>query len=973
MSVLIDEKSGLAWGSKSNSGIRDSCSPRMYHSEFPASHQYSSSAHADYPPAAATLLPAQTTNNYHHSQDNNHQKVNNSIQAQNIYNNYKNGLPNNGLTTNGHKANGFTSKSNGLIPPANGLTTPLMVETHHPAPDEPTVGGPLSCLWDSNLAQQIANFLPTPPESPPPPDSLILPHNGFTDATTSLLGLKNLLRVSTSNRDRYYLTRKCCYVFHCLNVKVNFNYATLPNKLIVGDHRVMSAIEQTISEEMEDAEVEEGEQMKLYAKLMAKHLARAQMLLQKMKSDISSRLVRLTGYVLFKVFSRLLMSVTVHSGQLETIDRAAVRDKPVIFIPLHRSHVDYLFVTWVLFNRQIPAPLVAAGDNLRIPFWGWLLRGLGGFFIKRRMESSKARKDHVYRALLQTYVTHALQSGYNLEFFIEGGRTRTGKPLLPKGGLLSVIVDAYNNGTLDDALIVPIAINYEKLMDGNFIREQMGQSKVPESFWGACSAIMKVLNTNYGHARIDFAQPFSLREFVSNYRHNSNMSKTVASPNTSSTTNITPPSSPTLELSITKDSNADEQPALQFASKGHNRSYSSPNNRRHLSVKRTLSNPLKDNETLSADQDNNLHEAKSNSSLFGTEVTDDYRTLVKTLANHIVYDAERCQAIMSTNAVSWLLSFVYRDGAKVSDMIMALDALRETLRSRDRDTGFSGSSIDVVKHAVSMLGNGLVQIEASNGESLSLNNIDEETFVRPVTLLPNVIELNYYASALAPIFATDAIVVLRALTLTPCQVSTRSQAIKVYYAGIHLHNKSPGRHQVVPKQTIELGPCCHEHKKLKRVDQMVFLSIMVDKSSNQWRADDSDEEEMRVSMCYKVVPTTANLEVISAWTRMLTPILDAYNTTAHSLRKLVNKQTPDKEFIRDVQTQISTMLEKGTLRYGESICADPIRNCVKLFEENGVLESYTHDSVRVLYLSHAYNSEEQLSAVIRQFTPFRTE
>lgn len=79
---------------------------------------------------------------------------------------------------------------------------------------------------------------------------------------------------------------------------------------------------------------------------------------------------RLTGYVLFKVFSNLFMSVTVHGDQQEAIERAAQRDTPIIYLPLHRSHVDYLFVTWVLFNKQIPAPIVAAGDNLRIPIFG---------------------------------------------------------------------------------------------------------------------------------------------------------------------------------------------------------------------------------------------------------------------------------------------------------------------------------------------------------------------------------------------------------------------------------------------------------------------------------------------------------------------------------------------------------------------------------------------------------------------------
>ncbi|KAK8391107.1 hypothetical protein O3P69_017038 [Scylla paramamosain] len=684
--------------------------------------------------------------------------------------------------------------------------------------------------------------------------------NDLTSKTTTSLGLRNLLRVSTNNSDRYFLTRKCCYVFHCLNLRTKFHYPDIPNKLIIKDECVAAALEQVVADEMEQKGLEASDK-KAYVTLLAKYTARANKLLHEMKAALSSTLIRLTGYVLFKVFSNLFSSVTVHGGQKEVIERAAQKDMPIIYLPLHRSHVDYLFVTWILFNQQIPAPIVAAGDNLRMPVFGWLLRGLGGFFIKRRLDAAKSRKDILYRSVLQTYMTHSLQAGYNLEFFIEGGRTRTGKPCMPKGGLLSVIVDAYSNGTLEDALIIPIAINYDRLLDGNFIREQMGQSKVPESFWGAVRAIIKG--------------------------------------------------------------------------------------------------------------------ARSSSSLFGTEVTEEYRLLVKSLAVHIVFDAERCQAIMSTNAVAWLLSFVYRSGTRLSTLTTALDALRDSLKARKRDTGFSGDSREVVRHAVQLLGPGLVRTEDFSGSNSSACD-KPDYFIEPVTLLPNIIEFNYYASALGPLFAADAIVVTTLLSMTDCDLWTYKDCSPDCLVDKKKLLQRAGRLASVLQHEYLLAPPCakQEDRLSQALDNLVDMGLLQaavfpQKGVRRW-SDDSDEDDISYCHHFKVTPTSSSLEVIGAWRNMLVPMLDAYYYTAHCLQKLIATQMPDKEFIQSSQSYIGSLLEKGILKYGESICIDPIRNAVKFFESEGVVESYTHDSIRLLYLSKEFESEDKLLPFINEIDSFRS-
>lgn len=98
-----------------------------------------------------------------------------------------------------------------------------------------------------------------------------------------------------------------------------------------------------------------------------------------------------------------------------------------------------------------------------------------------------------------------------MEFFMEGGRTRTGKPCMPKNGILSVIIDTYMDGTIEDAFLVPVAINYERLVDGNFAKEQLGQPKKMETFTAAIKAVWSTLKGHYGIIKVDFCQPFSLR------------------------------------------------------------------------------------------------------------------------------------------------------------------------------------------------------------------------------------------------------------------------------------------------------------------------------------------------------------------------------------------------------------------------------------------------------------------------------
>lgn len=183
-----------------------------------------------------------------------------------------------------------------------------------------------------------------------------------------------------------------------------------------------------------DEEFQKFDEDDFYEEMLQAQQKRAKGILMEMRSKISDMLLRLTSWLMYKMLPCFLSGVVAHPAQIEMLKKAAGRapDVPLIFLPLHRSHLDYIMVSFILMNNDIRAPIVAAGDNLRIPVFGWLLRGLGAFFIKRKIDPIAGKKDNVYRAALHTYMQHAIMAGHNVEFFIEGGRTRTGKPCMPK-------------------------------------------------------------------------------------------------------------------------------------------------------------------------------------------------------------------------------------------------------------------------------------------------------------------------------------------------------------------------------------------------------------------------------------------------------------------------------------------------------------------------------------------------------------
>jgi glycerol-3-phosphate O-acyltransferase len=185
------------------------------------------------------------------------------------------------------------------------------------------------------------------------------------------------------------------------------------------------------------------------------------------------------------------------------------RKGPLIFIPSHKSHLDYLILNYVLHNSHMHIPRVAAGKNLA--FWpvGYIFRKAGAFFIRRSF-----RQPRLYVEVFNRYIKALLQEGHPLEVFIEGGRSRNGKLVLPKTGFLSILLQAHAEGFCKDLVFVPTSMVYDRIMEEQSYRKEIeGGEKEQEKLKHIIGA-RRLLKRKYGKVYIRFSPPVSLNEYL---------------------------------------------------------------------------------------------------------------------------------------------------------------------------------------------------------------------------------------------------------------------------------------------------------------------------------------------------------------------------------------------------------------------------------------------------------------------------
>nr|XP_057927233.1 dihydroxyacetone phosphate acyltransferase isoform X2 [Doryrhamphus excisus] len=220
--------------------------------------------------------------------------------------------------------------------------------------------------------------------------------------------------------------------------------------------------------------------------------------------------IRFFAFALSKVFKSLFRSICVNEEGIQRLQQA-IQEHPVVLLPSHRSYMDFLLMSYILYTYDLALPVIAAGmDFMGMKFVGEMLRMSGAFFIRRSFGGDK-----LYWAVFSEYVKTIVKSGHApVEFFLEGTRSRTAKSLTPKFGLLNIVMEPFLKGEVFDVCLVPVSISYERILEeALYARELLGVPKPKESTSGLFKA-RKILREDYGSIHVYFGQPLSVRRLA---------------------------------------------------------------------------------------------------------------------------------------------------------------------------------------------------------------------------------------------------------------------------------------------------------------------------------------------------------------------------------------------------------------------------------------------------------------------------
>jgi glycerol-3-phosphate O-acyltransferase len=234
--------------------------------------------------------------------------------------------------------------------------------------------------------------------------------------------------------------------------------------------------------------------------------ALASEMLKELQARPNSDVHKAMGVALRWGFNRIYRGIEFDQADVDRL-RQASREGALVLLPSHKSHIDYLVLSYFFYERNLMLPVIAAGDNLNFQPIGPIFRRCGAFFIRRSFKG-----DRLYAAVVDAYVRRLIRDGYPIELFLEGGRSRTGKLLEPKLGLLNMIVDAALGVPLQKVHFVPVSIGYERVIEADsYQRELSGAEKKKEEATDLLSA-SEVLRHRYGRINLQFGSIMTLSD-----------------------------------------------------------------------------------------------------------------------------------------------------------------------------------------------------------------------------------------------------------------------------------------------------------------------------------------------------------------------------------------------------------------------------------------------------------------------------
>lgn len=272
--------------------------------------------------------------------------------------------------------------------------------------------------------------------------------------------------------------------------------STLYNSLLGSD-----SVKQAMLEDMRQKNISSQEAKKLAIEYI-----------DEIAADYRVGLIRIGERILGRIWNKIYNGI--HVGHAYRVRELAQNGHEIIYVPCHRSHMDYLLLTYVIHHEGLVTPHIAAGINLN--FWpvGKIFRRCGAFFLRRSFAGNK-----LYTATFREYLELLFNKGYSVKYYPEGGRSRTGRLLPPKTGMLAMTLQAALKGINRPVSIVPVYIGYEHVMEvKSYQKELKGKTKKKESPTQIFSAIRKL--KNYGHGFVNFGEPLQINQFLDKHVEN---------------------------------------------------------------------------------------------------------------------------------------------------------------------------------------------------------------------------------------------------------------------------------------------------------------------------------------------------------------------------------------------------------------------------------------------------------------------
>ncbi|XP_030365867.1 glycerol-3-phosphate acyltransferase 2, mitochondrial isoform X7 [Strigops habroptila] len=641
-------------------------------------------------------------------------------------------------------------------------------------------------------------------------------------------------------------------------------------------------------------------------------------LLGDIQGPLSLLMLRICHWALLKLLSRLFLSVQLHRGQLEMVLRAASTPHvPLVFLSTHKSQLDGPLLSFVLFSQGLGVPRVTVGAQGCSPRLRSLLRRLGGIFLPSRMEQTPSDpEDALPGAVLAAYMEEVLRSRQPLLIFLE-------EPAVPlhlsasARRWLALVLRAVRAGAVPDVLLVPVGIGYDVVPGGS--QPEGARGAQPLSIGACLWAAFRALRRNLGCVRVDFAQPFSLQEFVakSHVRH----------------------------------AGKPEEPLLLLPT-----------------ILGTWPSQL--------DAGNTEVWAPGPTTATGLEAPEE--VLVTSLGLHSLSDSMSCSAIMSVGITSALLLHKYREGVFLSRLMRDFAWLLEEILLRQHDVGFSGQLRVLVQHSLILLRARLSLYHLSPlGDILVVPKASAETWMElgqhsaailPVfaseavgacairALLAEMLPfLEPPTSASSIIFSQDelhrkTLELLRLLPptllgLRPCQpLDCWSEDIvdKLVLCGLLEPEEAEGEHWV----------CDTAPRPFSRRQPWPRMDF----------SDSESEDEAPACRCFKLGEPQGSPLFLLFLCRLLSPALRTY---AGAVAFLEQSRWPQPEAAY-VEELLQFLAKEGSELPNGSLALSSLQT----FKEMGVLEEVGGPPGPLLHLAQPFRSSasrERLEAFIQQF------